>query len=48
MLRVSRPSGEVMEVETRHTLSADQVEWLRAGSALNWIGAQARRAGSGR
>jgi len=43
MLRVKRPSGEVVEVETRHTLSTDQIEWLRAGSALNWIGEQARK-----
>jgi len=42
-LRVIKPSGEVVEVECRHTLSSDQVEWLRAGTALNWIGEQARR-----
>jgi aconitase A len=43
VLRVTKPSGEVVHVECRHTLSADQVEWLRAGSALNWIGEVARR-----
>ena len=43
VLRVTKPSGEVKEVECRHTLSTDQVEWLRAGSALNWIGELARR-----
>jgi homoaconitase len=43
-LRVTKPSGEVVEIETKHTMSPDQVEWLRAGSALNYIGEQARRA----
>lgn len=42
---VEKPSGEKVEIEARHTLSQDQVEWLRAGSALNWIGEQARKAG---
>ena len=44
-LKVTRPDGEQYDVKARHTMSADQVEWLRAGSALNWIGEQARRAG---
>ena len=44
-LHVTKPTGETFQVEARHTMSADQVEWLRAGSALNWIGEQARRAG---
>jgi aconitase A len=43
-LKVTKPSGEVVEIETKHTMSPDQVEWLRAGSALNYIGEQARRA----
>lgn len=34
---VRKPSGETFEVETRHTMSADQLRWLRAGSALNYI-----------
>lgn len=42
---VEKPSGEKVEIEARHTLSKDQIEWLRAGSALNWIGEQARKAG---
>ncbi|KAK6906444.1 aconitate hydratase, mitochondrial [Kwoniella mangroviensis CBS 8886] len=46
VLRVEKPSGQVVEVKTRHTLSADQIEWLRFGSALNYIGAKAREAGS--
>jgi len=27
--------GEEDEIELRHTLSADQIEWFKAGSALN-------------
>ncbi|AFR98403.1 aconitate hydratase, mitochondrial [Cryptococcus neoformans C23] len=42
---VEKPSGEKVEIKARHTLSKDQIEWLRAGSALNWIGEQARKAG---
>lgn len=31
-------SGETVSwVETKHTMSADQLRWLRAGSALNYI-----------
>lgn len=45
-LKVTRPSGEGYEVKARHTMSKDQVEWLRAGSALNWIGEKAREANS--
>lgn len=44
-LRVTRPSGESYEIATKHTMSVDQLEWLRAGSALNYIGEQARKAG---
>ncbi|KAL7420938.1 aconitate hydratase [Cryptotrichosporon argae] len=43
-LVVTKPSGETVRVKTRHTMSKDQLEWLRAGSALNYIGQQARRA----
>ena len=39
-LRVTRRSGETFEVPVRHTMSADQLKWLRAGSALNHIRAQ--------
>jgi aconitase A len=46
VLKVTKPNGEVREVECRHTLSTDQVEWLRAGSALNWIGEVARQRGA--
>lgn len=45
-LKVTRPSGEVEYVSTTHTMSPDQLNWLRAGSALNFIGEQARAAGA--
>ena len=32
-----RDSGETFEIPTRHTMSTDQLRWLRAGSALNHI-----------
>ena len=34
---VRRPSGEDFSFETNHTYSTDQVEWFKAGSALNII-----------
>ena len=39
-LRVTNLRGEVFEVPTRHTMSSDQVKWLKAGSALNFIRSQ--------
>jgi homoaconitase len=36
-LRVTNLRGEVFEIPTRHTMSSDQVNWLKAGSALNFI-----------
>lgn len=36
-LRVTNLKGEVLEILTRHTMSSDQVKWLKAGSALNFI-----------
>jgi aconitase A len=36
-LRVTKASGEVLEIPTSHTLSADQVSWIKHGSALNYI-----------
>ncbi|KAI5991610.1 aconitate hydratase [Pisolithus albus] len=36
-LRVLKRSGEVIEMPVKHTMSADQVNWFRAGSALNYI-----------
>lgn len=34
-LVVRRPSGEKYEIRALHTMSKDQVEWFRKGSALN-------------
>lgn len=36
-VRVTKRSGEIFDVQTKHTMSADQLKWLRAGSALNHI-----------
>jgi homoaconitase len=35
-----RVTGEVKVIETRHTMSEDQLRWLKAGSALNHIRSQ--------
>ncbi|OCH96568.1 aconitate hydratase [Obba rivulosa] len=39
-LRVIKRNGDVFEIPTRHTMSSDQLKWLRAGSALNYIRSQ--------
>jgi len=39
-LRVKKRNGEVFDIPTKHTMSADQSKWLRAGSALNHIRSQ--------
>ncbi|KAJ7835290.1 aconitate hydratase [Mycena leptocephala] len=39
-LKVTKLDGTVTEIETKHTLSADQLKWLEAGSALNYIRSQ--------
>ncbi|KAF8203070.1 aconitase family-domain-containing protein [Pholiota molesta] len=36
-IKVTKLDGTVFEVATKHTMSADQLNWLRAGSALNHI-----------
>lgn len=36
-LRISRKNGDTFLVQTYHTMSRDQLRWLRAGSALNYI-----------
>jgi homoaconitase len=41
-LKVTKPSGEVLRIPTKHTMSVDQVNWLRAGSALNFIAQSAK------
>ncbi len=36
-VKVTMPAGESFEIATKHTMSSDQLKWLRAGSALNYI-----------
>ncbi|KAL0950919.1 hypothetical protein HGRIS_007676 [Hohenbuehelia grisea] len=39
-IKVTKRDGEIFEIPTTHTMSSDQVNWLRAGSALNYIRSQ--------
>ena len=39
-VEVTKPSGERISFLTNHTFSDDQIEWFRAGSALNIIKAR--------
>jgi aconitase A len=41
-LIVKEQSGRTFEIELQHTMSRDQAEWFKAGSALNMIAAQAQ------
>ncbi|KIY45380.1 aconitate hydratase [Fistulina hepatica ATCC 64428] len=36
-LNVTKRDGTVLEIPTKHTMSTDQLRWLKAGSALNHI-----------
>jgi len=45
-VKVTTPAGESFEIATKHTMSSDQLKWLRAGSALNHIRAQLARGSS--
>ncbi|KAH9486736.1 Homocitrate dehydratase, mitochondrial [Psilocybe cubensis] len=36
-IKVTKLDGTVFEIATKHTMSADQLKWLKAGSALNYI-----------
>jgi aconitate hydratase len=44
-VRIEKADGRVEEFETRHSLTREQIEWFRAGSALN--AAQSGPAGRG-
>ena len=44
-VEVTAPDGAVWGFEAHHTLSAEQIEWFRAGSALNIIRSRADRQG---
>jgi homoaconitase len=37
-LRVTKPTGNSFNVTAKHTMSEDQVEFFKAGSAINYIG----------
>ncbi|KAK7064441.1 aconitase family-domain-containing protein [Favolaschia claudopus] len=39
-LKVTKLDGQVFEIETKHTMSKDQLKWLAKGSALNYIRSQ--------
>ncbi|KAI6005191.1 aconitate hydratase [Pisolithus orientalis] len=39
-LRILKRSGEAIEIPVKHTMSADQLNWFRSGSALNYIRSQ--------
>ena len=39
-VEVTKPSGETISFPTNHTFSDDQIEWFKAGSALNIIKAR--------
>ena len=36
-VKVTTHDGESFEIRTKHTMSSDQIKWLKAGSALNQI-----------
>ncbi|KAG9050262.1 aconitate hydratase [Tulasnella sp. UAMH 9824] len=36
-LKLTKKDGSKVEIPTRHTLSVDQIKWVKAGSALNYI-----------
>ena len=35
--QIVKPDGSVIDFEAKHTFSDEQVEWFRAGSALNVV-----------
>jgi homoaconitase len=39
-VKVTPMGGETFEIMTKHTMSSDQLKWLWAGSALNYIRSQ--------
>ncbi len=43
--RIHKPDGSTVEFTATHTLSPEQIEWFRAGSALNLIRERVRRTG---
>lgn len=43
-VKVTKRSGESFIIKTKHTMSKDQVEFFKAGSAINYIGTLRRSA----
>jgi aconitate hydratase len=41
---IHKPDGRDLEIEARHNLTARQIEWFRAGSALNALRPEERKA----
>jgi len=39
-VEITKPNGEVISIKTNHTFSDEQIEWFKAGSALNIIRAR--------
>lgn len=37
-IKVTKPSGETFTIKAKHTMSKDQLEFFKAGSAINYIG----------
>ncbi|RUS27734.1 aconitase, partial [Jimgerdemannia flammicorona] len=42
-IKVTKEDGRVVNIRARHTMSEDQIEWFKRGSALNLIKEQAAR-----
>lgn len=43
-VKVTKPDGESFIIKTKHTMSKDQIEFFKAGSAMNYIGQLKRSA----
>jgi homoaconitase len=39
-VQVTKRNGTMIEIPLKHTMSSDQLKWLKAGSALNHIRSQ--------
>lgn len=39
-VKVTKHDGQNFSIQTKHTMSADQIKWLHAGSAINHISSQ--------
>jgi len=34
-VQIKKPDGRVVTIQTRHTMTREQIAWFKAGSALN-------------